>query len=324
MMAAKGLLGLYRQVNPEMLKSRDRGRDAAVGLRSGDRRQQRYGEEAIGEIEGLELLEKWKEEERRRKRIEKGLDPDISGQEDSEEDDEAAWNAWNVEEEDSDDSGGWINVESDEEINISDSDDDEASKPTKKVKFDLSTLATDDKENAPINTPSEAPSTTTSKSNLATTRILTPADLAKLHELRTTAHITSQLPTTSHTKHHSAAISRPHLTQSQLHVDDALDPTSITGLSHLSAGKLTKEEKAALLSTYKKDRVEHKSKAERKKERKEELGKSTTNKEKARKKNFLMTLGKAKRKGKRSLMDTKKVLKMHVERGKRGGKRGNR
>jgi len=321
MMAAKGLLGLYRQVNPEMLKSRDRGKDAALGLKSGERTQQRYGEEAVGEIEGLELLERWKEEERRRRRIEKGLDPDISGQEDSDEDEEAAWNAWNVEDEDSDDSGGWINVESDEEINISDSDDDEANKPSKKVKFDLSAM--DDKENDFKKAASEAPSTTASttvsQSKLATTRILTPADLAKLHELRTTAAISSQLPT-SHAKHHAAAA---RLTNSQRHIDDELTADAITGLKHLSAGKLTKEEKAKLLDEFKKDRSEHKSKAERKKERKEAEGKSTTNKEKARKKNFMMTLGKAKRKGKRSLVDHQRVLRGHTDRAKRGGKRGN-
>jgi protein SDA1 len=79
----------------------------------------------------------------------------------------------------------------------------------------------------------------------------------------------------------------------------------------------------ALLQEHKDDREEHKSKAARKKERKESEGKSTTNKEKARKKNFLMTLGKAKSKGKRSLVEHRKILKAHAARSKRGGKRGN-
>lgn len=315
MMAAKGLLGFYRQVNPEMLKSRDRGKDAALGMRSGAVKQQRYGEEAAGEIEGLDLLEQWKEEERQRKRLEKGLDPDASDF-DEEEDDEVGWDAWNVEDEDSDDSGGWINVESDDEINISDSDDDEPSKASKKVKFDLN----DDKEN---NTrASEAPSsiTTASKSTLATTRILTPADLAKLQELRTAASVSSHMPL-AHQKHHSA---QPKLTHSQRHIDDALGAEDIEGLAHLSAGKLSRMEKIAKLAEHKEDHREHKSKAQSKKDRKVAEGKSTTNKEKARKKNFLMTLRKAKNKGKRSLVEHQKVLKMHVERGKRGGKRGNR
>ncbi len=61
----------------------------------------------------------------------------------------------------------------------------------------------------------------------------------------------------------------------------------------------------------------------KRREKKDALGKSTTNKEKARKKNFLMTLGKGKAKNKRSLVEKGRVLKAHVERGKRGGKRGN-
>ncbi|KAJ9654866.1 Severe Depolymerization of Actin [Neophaeococcomyces mojaviensis] len=320
MMAAKGLLGLYRQVDPEMLKSRDRGRDAALGLKAGDLKQKRYGEEATGEIEGLDLLEKWKEEERQRKRIEKGLPADGSDIENESEDDELAWDAWNVEDDASDDSGGWINVESDEEINISDSDDDQPPKPqaSKKVKFDLG--ITGDKENSSIRLTSESPAAGGELSKLATTRILTPADLAKLAELRTTASISSRLPS-SHRKHHST--NQP-LTNSQRHIDDALTEEHITGLSSLSAGKLTREEKAKLLQQHKDDHPEHKSKAARKKERKEVEGKSTTNKEKARKKNFLMTLGKAKSKGKRSLVEHKKILKMHTDRSKRGGKRGNR
>ncbi|KAK5105624.1 Severe Depolymerization of Actin [Lithohypha guttulata] len=318
MMAAKGLLGLYRQVNPEMLKSRDRGKDAALGLRSGELKQQRYGEESISEIEGLDLLEKWKEEERQRRRIEKGLDPDASDIDTEDEDDGAGWDAWNIEEEDSDDSGGWINVESDDEINISDSDDEKPTPANKKVKFDLGQNEEHDTKAA-----SEAPSTatnlSTAQSKLATTRILTPADLAKLQELRTTAAVSSQI--SGHHKHHA---NKAQLTHSQRHIDDALTADDISGLAHLSAGKLSRLEKIAKLAESKEEHSEHKSKAQRKKDRKQEQGKSTTNKEKARKKNFLMTLGKAKSKGKRSLVDHQKVLRMHVERGKRGGKRGNR
>ena len=180
----------------------------------------------------------------------------------------------------------------------------------------------DNKENTSTKAGSEAPSvatTTVSKSNLATTRILTPADLAKLQELRTTASVSSHMPS-AHQKHHST---NQKLTHSQRHIDDALNAEDIEGLARLSAGKMSKEEKITKLNEAKDDRSEHKSKAQRKKDRKAEEGKSTTNKEKARKKNFLMTLRKAKSKGKRSLVEHQKVLRMHVERGKRGGKRGN-
>ena len=320
MMAAKGLLGLYREVGAEMLKKSDRGKDAAIELRSGERKQQRFGEELAGEIEGLDLLEKWKEEEKQRKRSEKGLPAESSEDVEESENDED-WGAWDVEADDSDDSGGWINVESDDEINISDDEDD---KPIpKKVKFSIDPPATsEDKENDPK--AEHDPSTKIS--SLATTRILTPADLAKLHELRTQAAVSTLMNNQNHKAHHttSQAQTQQKLTNSQRHIDDPLTSAEIEGLASLSRGKLSREAKMRLLSESRAERPEHMSRAARKKERKSEQGKSTTNKEKARKKNFLMTLGKAKQKGKRSLVETRKVLKVHQERAKRGGKRGNR
>lgn len=288
MMASKGLLSLYRQVGADMLKKRDRGKDATLNLRTGDQQQHRYGEEALGEIEGLELLEKWKEEERQRKGLEEG-----------EEDDEEDWAAWDVQDEDSDDSGGWINVESDDDINISDSEDE---RTPKKPKLD------DNKEN-------ETAATEEKKSNFATTRILTPADLAKLQELRTTASVSSLLK--GHVGHHQRQTAQS--TNAHRHMDDPLTAAEIEGLASLSAGKSTRAQKIALLQQHKDDREEHKSKAARKKERKAEQGKSTTNKEKARKKNFMMTLGKAKKKGKMSLVEHRKILKAgeNQQRGKK-------
>ena len=310
MMAAKGLLGLYRQVGAEMLKRRDRGKEAALGLRSGQQRQTVFGEVPVGGIEGLDLLEKWKREQHQRKRLEKGLSGD--GNEEGDEDEDEDWGAWDVEDDDSDDSGSWINVESDKEIEIS--DDDESSGERKRVRFDA---VVDDKEN-------DAPALVEiTSSNLATTRILTPADFAKLQELRAEAEIGSHLQRKGHKVHHTA-VQKAASTNSHRHVDDPLTAAEIEGLAALSKGPLSREEKMAAQEEHKNDRGEHKSKAARKKERKSDEGKSTTNKEKARKKNFLMTLGKAKQKGKRSLVETRKVLKAHSERGKKGGKRGNR
>ena len=314
MMAAKGLLGLYREVGAEMLKKRDRGKDAAIGLRSGDQKQRRFGEETAGEIEGLDLLEKWKEEERQRKRLERGLAAEGSGAEESDEEDD--WGAWDVKEDDSDDSGGWIDVESDAEINIS---DDEDEKPrSKKVKFDLGDASTEDKENQTTTEEAAMPKPST----LATSRILTPADLAKLQELRTSAAVSSLVD--KHKSHHVSAQQQQSQTRAHRHMDDPLTSAEIEGLASLSRGKLGRLDKAALLAASRTERGAHQSTAAKKAARKSDEGKSTTNKDKARKKNFLMTLGKAKQKGKRSLVETKKVLKMHQERAKRGGKRGNR
>lgn len=316
-MAARGLMSLYREVGADMLNRRDRGRDAALGLRTGDRQAARFGAMEEGGIEGLDLLEKWKEEQ--------GAD--------SEEDEVEGWNNWDAEENDSDDSGGWINVESDgEDIDISDSEDEreKARDKAKKAKLDKNAdKATGDGEAAPALTNGEIPKTASLEpetalkreeqriSKLATTRILTPADLAKLNELRTSAAISANLPSNKRRKpSNNAATAR--------HSDDPLTAAEIEGLASLSSNKATKEERvAAAKSGKEEDKNDHRSTTARRKEKKEAEGKSTTNKEKARKKNFMMTLGKAKRKGKRSLVEHKKVLKAHVDRSKKGGRRGN-
>lgn len=306
MMAAKGLLSLYREVGAEMLKKRDRGKEAAMGLRSGDRKEQRYGEVQAGGIEGLELLEQWKEEERRKKRIEKGLDPD--GQDDEEEMEAEDWKNWDVESDaESDDSGGWINVEQDgEDIEISDSEDEKP--PSKKAKKDESAEKTEKDPEAEAKTAKEREQ---AAMKLATTRILTPADLQKLQELRLQSQVNSHLPA------HRRANANGAVTR---HSDDPLTAEEIEGLASLSHRK-TKEEKVAWAKENKDEK--HQSTTAKRKEKKVAEGKSTTNKEKARKKNFLMTLGKAKSKNKRSLVDTKKSLMGHLDRQKRGGKRGN-
>ena len=313
MMAAKGLLGLYREVATDMLKRRDRGKEAAMGLRSGQRKEQRFGEDTAGEIEGIELLEKWKDEERRRQRLEKGL-PAEKDSDESERDEEDDPGDWEVDEAaGSDDSGGWINVESDKEIDISDSDD-ERPRPKKAKIESTESVTNDNKENADekSTTASEKPSV------LATTRILTPADLAKLQELRLSASVNQALPASQRKRAAQAA----SVMQTR-HSDDPLTAAEIEGLASLSK-KATKADKIALAKAGKGDESVHQSTQARRKEKKEAQGKSTTNKEKARKKNFLMTLGKGKAKGKRSLVEKSRILKAHVERGKRGGKRGNK
>lgn len=318
MMAAKGLLSLYREVGADLLKKRDRGKTATMGLKSGSIKERRFGEEEIGGIEGLELLEEWKAEERKRKRAEKGLPELGTDEEDDEEEEEEenkGWENWDAESDASSDSGGWINVESDAEIEISDSEDEKPA--SKKAKLDsLATKSTSDtpandeeKENA-----DEDKALEHKISSLATTKILTPADLAKLQELRLQASVTKTMG-----KNKSQAARLKEL--ADRHADDPLTAEQIEGLSKLR--KSTREEKIALAREGKGERGEHKSTQALRRQKKDAEGKSTTNREKSRKKNFMMTLGKAKFKQKRSLTQTRRVLKGHIERSKRGGKRGN-
>ena len=309
MMAAKGLLSLYREANPDLLKKRDRGKVATMGIKSGAIKERRFGEEEAGGIEGLELLEAWKEEERKRKRVERGLPEDLGTDEEEEDDEEQDWGAWDVESDASNDSGGWINVESDAEIEISDSEDEKPA--AKKAKLDPKVdtpkpEADEEKENSDKDKILE-----NKISKLATTKILTPADLAKLQELRLEASVNKAMGPKSQSAHLKALLAR--------HADDALTAEQIEGFSKLR--KSTKEERLALAKEGKTG--DHKSTQALRREKKDAEGKSTTNKEKARKKNFMMTLGKAKFKAKRSLTQTKRVLKGHIERSKRGGRRGN-
>ena len=322
-MAARGLLSLYREAGPEMLRRRDRGREAALKMRAGVGQgvQGRFGYVEGGEIDGLDLLEKWREEQ--------GLDEN--------EDEDAGWDNWDAESDDSDSSGGWINVESDgEDIDVSDSEDEKEKGKSGKAK-QPEKAKDSDKENAADkprgesigddaatrNTASLEPEQALKReeariSTLATTRILTPADLAKLNELRNSAAVTANMPSNKRRRlqaQAAAAASR--------HADDAFTAAEIEGLASLSH-KATKEEKVRMAKGTDEEKNDHRSTTARRKEKKASEGKSTTNKEKARKKNFLMTLGKAKRKGKRSLVEQRKVLKAHVDRGKRGGRRGNR
>lgn len=315
MMAAKGLLSLYRNVGAELLSKRDRGKTAALAMRTGDGALPRFGEvHADDGIAGIELLEEWKREERRRKRAEAGLPSDDEGFSEDEEalerEEADGWKNWDVEENDSDGSGGWIDVVSDgEEINLSDSDDE---KPPKKAKTERATST----PAADVGTPASIASTNvTKKSNLATTRILTPADLLKLKELQQKSAIITTMNKKTH--HSLAAASSVAPTRS---ADDEVTAANIEGLAMLSH-KDTKAEKIAKAKGE--DREKHVSSAALRKEKKIAEGKSTTNKEKARLKNFHMTLGKAKRKSKRSMRDVRAVLKGHAHRSKHGGKRGN-
>ncbi|KAF2874010.1 SDA1-domain-containing protein [Massariosphaeria phaeospora] len=308
MMAARGLLSLYREVGADLLKKRDRGKNAAMGLRSGEQTERRYGEEDVGGVQGIELLEKWKEEERAKKREALGLPPDADLGDEDEEDDADNWKNWEVEsDEDSDSSGGWIDVEADgDAINISDSDDDdETNPPSKKPK-----LASATPTPAPTSQSQSVDPEAQRISKLLTSTILTPADLKQLKALQEASSITATLPS-----HRRAQLLAAR------HADEPITADSIEAPAKLGH-KSTREEKIAMAKADRE--TGHQSTTAMRKEKKASEGKSTTNKEKARAKNFLMTLGKAKGKQKRSLSEVRKTMRGHVERSKRGGKRGNR
>lgn len=341
MMAARGLMSLYRVIGAELLAKKDRGKEATMGLRSGEMKLRKYGEETAGGIDGIELLEQWKADEKQRKRAAKALekgggDDDASGDEkeaenssgsdddDDDDDEDGNSSGWDISD-DSDDSGGWIDVSS----------EDEATKlpavkrqrrSKKKDEDDSDEEEGEDEEDVG----KAANGETATISKLATTTILTPADLAKLRELRMEASVEKVMGRKAKTDSGSGSAPAVAATNSSRyqkvvaarHTDDGLTAEQIELASTLR--KATKEERIALALGGKPSRDAHQSTQAIRKAKKREEGKSMTNAEKARNKNIFMTMGKARAKNRRSLVETRKALKAHVARSKRGGRRGNR
>ncbi|CCX06882.1 Similar to Protein SDA1; acc. no. P53313 [Pyronema omphalodes CBS 100304] len=270
-MAARSLITLYREVAPEMLKRKDRGKTASMGMK--DHTELRFGQEAEGHIEGIELLEAWKEAQREMKRAERGEgeQSDADDDEDEEEDDEAAWAQWEVEEDSDEEEEGWIQVESDgEDIVLSDSEDEDGVR--KKAKTD------DDEEKIKRLQAAK-------DSKLATTKILTPADFAKLQELREEAGLKK-------------------LMGQNLTNEEVVQQNIIQG--NLKRGKSDREARIEAVMEGREGREKYSSSKGKKLK---EKAHSTTNKEKNRKKNFLMTLRKHKSGQKMKLVETRRLLK---------------
>lgn len=187
--AAGGLLQLFREVNPGMLKRRDRGKAASMGLIDGQVAAYGYTKDAADGIEGLELLDE--HFAAMRKEANGGISED---EPDFDEDDEAGWDNFEVESDsdsDSDSEDGWMDVSSDgdDDFDISDSDDDapkaKKRKTSKKAAEEDEEAAEDDDDAKSVVSNATSATTEAKKiSLLAQQKILTPADFALLNELR--------------------------------------------------------------------------------------------------------------------------------------------
>lgn len=280
MMAARSLITLYRQVAPELLQRKDRGKVALMELQSGEKgKLPQYGVESgtVTTIPGIELLAKWKREQ---------------GMEENEEDEKN----WEVDlDSDSDIEGDWVQVNSDDEINISDDeqdekDEDEGEKDEDEdLDLELEPATKKAKTETKTNDAAEAEKIMTEMLSL---RILTPADFAKLEELKAQAGVEKILG---------------HKMQNE----EEVDSTSLVGQVKY---KQLREERIAHAKEGKEDREFGSKKGKRDKPH------STTNKEKARKKNFVMMIHKKSVQGKQklSLRDRQKVLRAHITKQKKG------
>lgn len=300
MLAARSLITLYREVAPQMLLKKDRGKTASMGLQSGEKNKApQFGVESsvVTSIPGIELLAKWKKEH-------------ANGEED---DDENNLENWEVEQGNASDiEGDWVTVESDKEYDISDSedekdvkeddakpvdeedseldlssdegDDDEKDRPAKRLK---TTDEVDEKKEE------EAIDAEKAMAELLSSRILTPADFAKLEELKVQAGVEKALGI------------KPN--------EEEVDSTTLVGKIKY---KQLREERIAQAREGKDDREKFGSRRG-----KRDAPHSTTNREKARKKNFVMMIHKKSVQGKQklSLRDRQKVLRAHITKQKKQG-----
>ncbi|GCE99578.1 severe Depolymerization of Actin [Zygosaccharomyces mellis] len=305
-MAAKSLVSLYREVSPEMLKKKDRGKNASMELQEAKRegkitRKPQFGEErgTVEGIQGIELLAQWKNDHG-----------------DEEQDDENNDRNWEVDdEEDSNDDidSDWVNVESDREYDVemdssdSEREDDDEKKKTDGAEED-SDLDLSDKEDNDAEREQDqdqdqdqvAPKSTmdpeTAFRELASTRILTPADFAKLQQLRTEEGVQKLMGL-----------------QKRGQNEELVDSAGLIGPIKY---KRSREERLQRVMEGREDREKFGSR-----KGKRNTPHSTTNREKGRKKNFMMMIHKKSVQGKRkmSLKDRQKVLRNHITNQKKKG-----
>lgn len=298
MLAARSLITLYREVAPQMLLKKDRGKTASMGLQTGEKNKApQFGVESsvVTSIPGIELLAKWKKEHAN-----------------GEDDDENNLENWEVEQGDASDiEGDWVTVESDKEYDISDSEDEkdveeDDSKPVDEEdsELDLSSDEDDDDEkDRPAKKLKKAEEVDEKKeeaidaekamAELLSSRILTPADFAKLEELKVQAGVEKALGI------------KPN--------EEEVDSTTLVGKIKY---KQLREERIAQAREGKDDREKFGSRRG-----KRDAPHSTTNREKARKKNFVMMIHKKSVQGKQklSLRDRQKVLRAHITKQKKQG-----
>lgn len=317
--ASRGLMQLYREVNPAMLRRAERGKSGSMALAQGHVAE-RFGADRreVHGIQGIELLEQHLKE--------RG------------DDEEEGWDGWEVESaSDSDSSGGWINVSSDEEDIELELSGDEAAPRTAKEHDDrpmservrearlrrkaarqaraASSAASndEDEDEAPAPpAPVEAPDTF---SELATTKILTPADFAKLNELRLAAAEEKAKEGGA-----AGAQARRELAALQLQkkrtsgTGEVVDESDILGPR--KKAKADYEERMASIQSGREGRDKFGS---RKGKKNKEVASSSTNRQKARGKNFQMVAHSwgVRSKKNASLREKSKRLRKHVTQAKK-------
>ncbi|TXT12919.1 hypothetical protein VHUM_01320 [Vanrija humicola] len=313
--AAGGLLSLFREVNPGLLRRRDRGKTASMGLIDGQVPEFGHTKEVPDGIDGLELLEE------HFKSMRKEANGGVSDDEELEidEDDEAGWDNWDVESEEDSDSDDWNDVSSDgEDFEISDSEDEDDKPKSKKARLAKKTEEDEDEDDDAKSVVSTATSTATEArkiSLLAQQKILTPADFALLNELKLkAAQAAVEQGGGSAAKRKLAA-----LEASKRSVGEDEQNRFLTEGEILGARKKTKQDYEERMESIRKGREGREKFGSMKGKKKKEAPSSTTNREKARNKPLMMAIhsNKVVQKKKASLRDKQMRLRAAVEKQKK-------
>ncbi|KZS94026.1 actin cytoskeleton organization and cell cycle progression protein [Sistotremastrum niveocremeum HHB9708] len=319
MTAGRSMLQLYREVNPGMLKRRERGKEATMNNRDNKPLPFGHNPDTPANIEGLELLEDHLDQ--MRKEAADGAD----GEGGLDEDDDAAWEGWDVESdsEEESDSDGWNNVsDDDDDLVISDSDD-EKDKSSSKSKTKTKSTSDDEKEkddemkDEVTETNEEKTEEVQRVSTLATTKILTPADFALLNDLRIKAanEAIQSGQSTKSLKRKLASLEASRKASSQ-NPDAFLSESDILG-----PRKKAKSDYAERMASIQEGREGREKFGSSKGKKNKEVMSSSTNREKKRNKPIMMIMasGAVRSKKKASLREKQRKLRAHIEKGKRGG-----
>lgn len=326
--ASRGLMQLYREVNPGMLRRTERGKAGTQALAQGQAlRPQGADMRSVHGIQGIELLEQHLGE-----RGENEADG---------EDDEEAWKDWEVEStSDSDSSGGWINVSDDDDnashfsldrSDVDDSDEEaqrkaaanDGMRPSERVREarrrrrEERAAKRDQDEEEEEEAPPPPQPAEEKISELATTRILTPADFAKLNELRL-----AQAEERSKGGGAAGAAARRELAALQLakkRMATGETPELVEEGDILGPRKKPKADHEERVRSIEQGREGREKFGSKKGKKNKEVPSSSTNRQKARSKNFQMVAKSwgVRSKKNASLREKSKRLRQHAAQSKK-------
>ncbi|KAI7816472.1 SDA1-domain-containing protein [Gamsiella multidivaricata] len=307
MMASRSLIGLFREINPELLKKKDRGRSAAMNMR--DIKPSMYGESYNdGDMEGLQLLAE---------------NVDENGTEGGDN-----WDEWEeASDEEDEEGGGWVNVSDDEnDLNIKLSDDEDSGsedengnkKPRPKQltankerrlrkkgllpKDDESETAVKEEDEATkarrVQLAAERKEKLAAAQLLATTKILTPADFAKIEALKLARQADQKLNPARAGSGKRPAPTDENQAEGEVSIGSIIGPR-----------KKAKQDYAERMESIKNGREGRDKFGSRKGST--ERG-STTNKEKSKGKNFMMIAHKREVREKKKMSLREKQVQLHA------------